>query len=478
MTDEGFALRISPNKYLSEQESELHSILAVSRAGAGTGTAAGRSRRVGPQIAEVILVDCSGSMDCPSTKIAAARQATAAAIDVLRDGTLFAVVAGDSTARMVYPRQRRLAVAGPDTRIEAGRKADRLIAGGGTAIGRWLTLAGELLDPHPDAIRHVTLLTDGQNNEDPAVLEQVLAACRERFGCDARGIGDDWSVPELIRIASALRGTADAVPDERDLPEHFRAIINRALSKSIAELRLRIAMSPGVELRHVKQLFPTVSDLDEHVHRLDERTVAVDTGAWGEEDREYQLCLGVGQVGELREDVRVARIDLLVHGERQGAPVPVIVHRTDDPALSLPDDHSIPDDYRVQADLSQAMNVGCDAWEVGDQHAAQESWGRAVRLAAEIRHQEALDRLGVVVHIDDATAGKVRLRSDLLPRHVKSLQLGSLISRSSRDAGSADLPVTGPDKVCRCGWISPPDADFCEECDSVLDGSGGSGRRP
>ena len=44
--------------------------------------------------AEIIIVDCSGSMDHPKSKIIEARAATAAAVDVLTDGTWFAVVAG------------------------------------------------------------------------------------------------------------------------------------------------------------------------------------------------------------------------------------------------------------------------------------------------------------------------------------------------------------------------------------------------
>ena len=51
-----------------------------------------RARRRGPgrcglgAAAEIIIVDCSGSMECPQTKIAAARAATAAAVDAIRDG--------------------------------------------------------------------------------------------------------------------------------------------------------------------------------------------------------------------------------------------------------------------------------------------------------------------------------------------------------------------------------------------------------
>ena len=52
--------------------------------------------------AEIIIVDCSGSMGAPK-KMIQARQATAAAIEAIRDGVAFAVVAGTGEARQVWP---------------------------------------------------------------------------------------------------------------------------------------------------------------------------------------------------------------------------------------------------------------------------------------------------------------------------------------------------------------------------------------
>ena len=54
----------------------------------------------------VIMVDCSGSMDYPPTKMRNARDATAAAIDTLRDGVAFAVIAGTHVADGGLPGQR------------------------------------------------------------------------------------------------------------------------------------------------------------------------------------------------------------------------------------------------------------------------------------------------------------------------------------------------------------------------------------
>jgi hypothetical protein len=54
-----------------------------------------------PTAAQVIVIDCSASMEFPHTKLPEAKRATVAAIDALRDGVAFALVAGADTARMV-----------------------------------------------------------------------------------------------------------------------------------------------------------------------------------------------------------------------------------------------------------------------------------------------------------------------------------------------------------------------------------------
>jgi hypothetical protein len=93
-------------------------------------------------------------MDYPPTKMRGARDATSAAIDALRDGTSFAVIAGTHVANEIYPGNGGLAVAGPATRGQAKDALRRLSAGGGTAIGTWLRLADRLLASADVSIRH------------------------------------------------------------------------------------------------------------------------------------------------------------------------------------------------------------------------------------------------------------------------------------------------------------------------------------
>src|SRR3954447_25651911 len=132
-----FSLRIDQNKYLPAGGREVHAIVTVEASGAVVEEAA-------PAASEVIIIDTSGSMDYPSTKMASAVRAAQAAVDTLRDGVQFAVVSGSSRAVMVYPREELLVPANKRTRAEAKEALSQLTAAGGTAIGAWLGLAGRL----------------------------------------------------------------------------------------------------------------------------------------------------------------------------------------------------------------------------------------------------------------------------------------------------------------------------------------------
>ena len=151
----GFTVDIDQNPYLPAGGRDVSAIVTVTADETGTR----RPRRGGaPQggSAEIIIVDCSGSMDYPPTKLAEARAATAAAVDVIRDGTSFAIVAGTSTAWPVYPTDGSMAVAGERTRAEAKAALRQLRANGGTAIGQWLRLAHQIFSSSPAdaAARH------------------------------------------------------------------------------------------------------------------------------------------------------------------------------------------------------------------------------------------------------------------------------------------------------------------------------------
>jgi hypothetical protein len=94
MSHPDFTVEIAQNEYLPEGGDDVNAIVTVTSPDT---MAAAPAPDEGS--AEIIIVDCSGSMRSPQTKIAEARAATAAAIDVIRDGVAFAVIAGTHEAQ-------------------------------------------------------------------------------------------------------------------------------------------------------------------------------------------------------------------------------------------------------------------------------------------------------------------------------------------------------------------------------------------
>jgi hypothetical protein len=480
----GFGLEVSQNRYLSMSDTGVDAILRVT---AGDRVAGGPV-----QAAEVILLDCSGSMADPSTKIGAARRAACAAVDALRDGTLFAIVQGTHQAEMCYPATVRMAVADATTKAEAKRRIGRLAASGGTRMGTWLTLARELLVAHPSAIRHAVLLTDGQNHEIPEELDRVLAACDGHFFCDARGIGEGWDPSELQRIVTRLRGAADSVRADADLVDDFRALARAAMAKVVPDARLRVTTMPGTRLRLLKQVFPREADFTGNPVRQPEIVNGMtvwefSTGSWAaNESQDYQLSLGVerGERDPEGEDLQVAMIELVAGSagvddtvERCAPPAPVLVHWTLDAALSSRFDPKVAH-YSGQAELHQAALKGFDAYDAGRFDEAERAWGAAVRLATESGNSEQLTRLKRLVDVIDAGRGIVRIKPGLSRRDLLHSQVGSNLS-SRFSAGSPregtppidDGRSAAADPTCAdpdCGRFLPGTVTFCVKCGTYV----------
>ncbi|MFJ6198067.1 VWA domain-containing protein [Micromonospora sp. NPDC092111] len=471
-----FSLEVNQNRYLPAGGRELHAIVSVT----GRPTADGAGRRspsAPPRLAEVLVIDCSGSMADPPTKIAAARRATAAAIDVLPDGVRFAVVEGTAWGRTVYPPEPGLATASADTRKQAKAVVALLSAGGGTAMGSWLAAARDLLPADPAAICHVLLLTDGINqHETQEELDRVLRSCAGRFVCDARGIGDGWRPRDLLRIAAALRGTAEAVRQPAELEAGFRETIRAAMAKLLPDVRIRLRTVPHARVVFFKQARPTIMDLTEYADRIDDRTVEFATGSWGAERREFHLRLDVtAPDATLEEDRLAARVDLVVDGELRAAPATVLVNWTDDLIKSARLDPSVVQ-VTGQEELRQAINAGCDAYDRGDRIGAHAQWARAVELAVAARDEAALEQLRYLVDVEPD--GLVRLKQNLSRTDVI---VSSVMSSHTWYDGQPPAPVphqpVGADRLCGgCGWSSPTEAVYCERCNAELGATGAAGR--
>ncbi|MEV5172180.1 VWA domain-containing protein [Streptomyces flaveolus] len=428
-----FSVDVYQNEYLPEGGSEVNAIVTVTATGGGTigGAVSAPVHAPGgrPSAAVAIMVDCSGSMDYPPTKMRNARDATAAAIDTLRDGTRFAVIGGTHVAKEVYPGGGRLAVADATTREQAKQALRRLSAGGGTAIGTWLRLADRLLSAADVTIRHGILLTDGRNEHESAEdLRATLDACAGRFTCDARGVGTDWEVKEVTGIASALLGTADIVADPAGLAADFTRMMETAMGKEVADVSLRVWTPVGTTIRFVKQVAPTVEDLTGRRTEAGPRAGDYPTGSWGDESRDYHLCVTVPPAG-LGQEMLAARVSLVIpqpDGTVQSLGAQGLVRAvwTDDMTASTALNPQVAH-YTGQAELAQAIQKGLDLRKAGNFDGATAKLGRAVQLANASGNADTAKLLAKVVDVVDAVTGTVRLKTRVAEADEMTLETRS-----------------------------------------------------
>ncbi|MBM2619854.1 VWA domain-containing protein [Actinoplanes sp. LDG1-06] len=404
------------NEYLALGATEVNAIVTVTSSGNTTGARTGGAT-------EVIIVDASGSMQAEG-RITAARQAAKAAVACIDDGVHFALIAGVGTAQQLFPAPGQLAVASAQTRAEATWAIDRLHASGGTAMGAWLLLAAQLFAQRPGDIAHAIMLTDGDNGERVGYLESVLASIGGKFTVDCRGVGTNWKVSELRKIADAMLGTVDIVARPADLTAAFEQMMTAAMGKTAADVQLKVWTPVNATVRFVKQVEPQVADLTGKRVADGARAGRYPLGAWGAESRDYHICVDVPP-GASGDEMLAARVSI-VEGDTVHAQSLVRAVWTDDAALSTRINRQVAH-YTGQAELAETIQAGIEARKAGDDHTATMKFGRAAQLAHESGNKATSELLATVVDIEDAATGTVRLR-----RKVAAADEMALDTRSTK----------------------------------------------
>ncbi|WP_020666479.1 VWA domain-containing protein [Amycolatopsis nigrescens] len=400
----GFEVHVDQNEYLPAGGRVMDAVVSVTLSGASLEPPV--EPGAGPRVAQVIMIDCSGSM--AGSKIVQAKLAVAAAVESLRDGVAFAVVEGTETARMVYPSVREFAVASAATRRAATEAVRGLRADGGTAIGSWLLLAAELFAGAPARIRHGLLLTDGRNeHQTTAQFEDALHRCEGEFSCDGRGVGTGWEAEPLDRIADVLLGSAKGLIEPAALAAEFRAVTETLMGKSAADVSLRLWTPAHARLRFLKQVFPRISDLTGRGIEVTPRVRAYPTGNWGAETRDFHLSIEV-EAGKVGEALVAARVRMAAGGQ-ESAEQRVRVQWTEDPRLSTQISPQVAH-FTGQAEMADLLRDGLAAKAAGDLPRATARLGRARELAEEHGNTEALQHLDQLVELD---RGTVKVRSDM-----------------------------------------------------------------
>ncbi len=284
----------------------------------------------------------------------------------------------------------------------------------------------------PAGIRHGILLTDGRNeHEQPEQLRRVLDDCAGRFTCDARGVGTDWEVAEVTGIASALLGTADIVAEPEGLTADFTAMMEAAMGKEIGDVVLRLWTPQGATVRFVKQVAPTVEDLTARRAEAPPRSGDYPTGSWGDESRDYHVCVEVPAAG-VGHEMLAARVALIVRdpAEPGGPPAHVLGNGliravwTDDLVAATTIDPQVAH-YTGQAELASVIKEGLELRKHGDEAGATTRLGRAVQLAHGSGNEETAKLLARVVDVEDAAAGTVRLKARIAEADEMTLETRS-----------------------------------------------------
>jgi hypothetical protein len=296
-------------------------------------------------------------------------------------------------------------------------------------MGTWLELAAAVFDTVPSASqRHAILLTDGKNqHETPADLTRRIAAASGRFQCDCRGVGADWEVGEVRRIAQALMGTVDLIPTPDEIAAEFATLMRAAMSRGVASADLRVWAPQGGRVLFVRQVAPTVEDLSGRRREINALTGAYPTGSWGDESRDFHVAIRLGGARQVGQEQLAARVQIAV-GDEIKAQALVKARWTNDDALSARINPEVAH-YTGQTELAQAIQDGLAAKAVGDDATATSKLGRAVQLAAETGNDEATSKLRKVVDIEPGT-GKVRLRKQV--DRLDEMALDTASTKTSR----------------------------------------------
>jgi hypothetical protein len=342
-----FTIDVAQNEYLAPGTSNVNAILDVTASTAGAAVPA----------SIVFVAGCSPRL--PANAMAAVQDAIADAIDRLGEHDSFAVIGGSGTVDMIYPRTSRLAAATPAARAEARRAVRLLRPTAHAAFGFWMRHAVSLTAA-PRSVRHVVLVTDMVADVD--VADDLLAATAVaggRWTCDVRGIGTDWEVAQLRRIATHLDGTIDIILDAADLGSELAQIVDAARDRMLAGLTLRVRATAGGAISFVKQISPSIEDLTRRGRAGGPDTTDYPIGSWGAEARSYhiQLRLTPGPVGERRIAARVRVTGPAGDPSVTSAEAEILATWADDEAAETTISQQVPR-YTGQAELAAAIDEG------------------------------------------------------------------------------------------------------------------------
>jgi len=416
---DSFKAEVFQNQYLSKGADEVHAIMTVTAvegaSGAATQPTAG-GRLFG------IICDVSGSME--GEKLIAAKNAMIQLIHLLPEDCGFFIVLGEGEAHTVC----ELALATQEAKVRAITKVRDVKAAGATFISKWLLAALQQFRLAPNALKQAVLLTDGQNDKkDENALKNALQICEGAFQCDCRGIGTDWKVAELRRIADTLLGNADIIMHPTQIKSDFTTILGKAMSKTAADVMLRLWTPVGADILFCKEVSPHILDLSNRFRQVKPQVREYPTGAWGKDEvRDFHFAIKV-KPGEVGDEVLAGRASLVYtvgDTEQKAAEARILAIWTDDEAKSAKIDNVVAH-YTGQTELAESIRKGLEARSRGDVEQATALLGKAVQVAHQTGNEATEKLLRNVVDVQDPDSGTVRLKAEVAKEDEMALDTRS-----------------------------------------------------
>lgn len=419
-----FKADVYQNQYLAQGAKEVHAIMTVS---ADSATVVGSGGRLFG-----IVCDTSGSME--GGKIRAAKAAIVRLIELIPNDASFFVVTGSQEAVVRFPASP----ATPENRAHAIEWVKAIEANGGTTISKWLLRARAEFAKMPDATRQAVLLTDGENEPaDEPILDEALALCEGAFQCDCRGVGTDWKIAELRKIAGKLLGTTDIIASPQQIEADFSAILQKAMGKSVSDVALRLWTPSGARVLFCKEVSPEIADLTGRAKQVKPQIQDFPTGAWaGNESRDYHFCIEVnpGAVGDEMLAGRASLIATSGGAETKLSEARILAVWTDDEGQSTKIERHVAH-YTGQAELAQSIQEGLEARAKGDTEMATAKLGKAVKIAYESGNEGTAKLLRTIVDVENPAEGTVRLKRGVAKEDEMALETRS--TKTSRIVKSA-----------------------------------------
>jgi hypothetical protein len=187
-------------------------------------------------------------------------------------------------------------------------------------------------------------------------------------------------------------------------------MIENAMGKATRSVSLRVWTPQGAHVAFVRQVAPMIDELTDRAVAVNALTADYPTGAWGEESRDYHVCIKV-QPRNLGDEMLAGRVSL-VEGDDVLTQGLIKAIWTDDQQLSTRINGEVAH-YTGQAELAECIQEGLEARKAGDPATATFKLGRAVRLASQSGNDGTLKLLEAVVEVEDAGTGTVRLRGEV-----------------------------------------------------------------